>query len=94
MAYSDKVIDHYENPRNVGSLDGDASVGMVMLPAGNTVPQAAAAFPWDWQADMVGLSEGEVKRSGRRLQCAGLDAQAVYSASAGPAPGVAPWRER
>jgi len=28
MAYSDKVIDHYENPRNVGSFDkADASVG-------------------------------------------------------------------
>ena len=27
MAYSDKVIDHYENPRNVGKLDMDNSVG-------------------------------------------------------------------
>ena len=36
MAYSDKVIDHYENPRNVGVLDKDSSkvgTGMVGAPA-------------------------------------------------------------
>jgi nitrogen fixation NifU-like protein len=34
MAYSDKVIDHYENPRNVGGFDkGDDSVGTGMVGA-------------------------------------------------------------
>jgi len=31
MSYSQKVVDHYENPRNVGSFDlNDASVGTGM----------------------------------------------------------------
>lgn len=36
MAYSDKVLDHYENPRNVGSFnqeDQDVGTGMVGAPA-------------------------------------------------------------
>ena len=34
MAYSDKVVDHYENPRNVGSFDkSDPSVGTGMVGA-------------------------------------------------------------
>jgi len=34
MAYSDKVIDHYENPRNVGSFEkGDDSIGTGMVGA-------------------------------------------------------------
>ena len=36
MAYSEKVVDHYENPRNVGSFDkndNDVGTGMVGAPA-------------------------------------------------------------
>jgi len=36
MAYNDKVIDHYENPRNVGSMsheDPDVGTGLVGAPA-------------------------------------------------------------
>lgn len=36
MAYSEKVIDHYENPRNVGKMDAEAAnvgTGMVGAPA-------------------------------------------------------------
>ena len=36
MSYSDKVIDHYENPRNVGAFakeDDDVGTGMVGAPA-------------------------------------------------------------
>ena len=34
MAYSDKVLDHYENPRNVGAFDkGDDAIGTGMVGA-------------------------------------------------------------
>ena len=36
MAYSNKVIDHYENPRNIGSMDKDSTkvgTGLVGAPA-------------------------------------------------------------
>ena len=36
MAYSEKLLDHYENPRNVGTMDKDSSevgTGMVGAPA-------------------------------------------------------------
>jgi nitrogen fixation NifU-like protein len=33
MAYSEKVLDHYENPRNVGVIEEDSSVGTGMVGA-------------------------------------------------------------
>ena len=33
MAYSEKVLDHYENPRNVGTIEEDDSVGTGMVGA-------------------------------------------------------------
>ena len=42
MAYSEKVIDHYENPRNVGKMDKnapDVGTGMVGAPACGDVMQ-------------------------------------------------------
>jgi nitrogen fixation NifU-like protein len=33
MAYSDKVIDHYENPRNVGKFETDDTIGTGMVGA-------------------------------------------------------------
>ena len=42
MAYSDKVLDHYENPRNVGKLDAsdsDVGTGLVGAPACGDVMQ-------------------------------------------------------
>ena len=33
MAYSEKVVDHYENPRNVGKFDIDESIGTGMVGA-------------------------------------------------------------
>ena len=38
MAYSNKVIDHYENPRNVGSFDrSESSVGTGMVGSFNSL---------------------------------------------------------
>ena len=49
MAYSDKVIEHYENPRNVGSMDkGDEQVGtgLVGAPACGDVMTSPVSFAW------------------------------------------------
>ena len=50
MAYSDKVIDHYENPRNVGVLDKDdaqVGTGMVGAPACGDVMRLQIRFGED-----------------------------------------------
>src|SRR4051794_39261378 len=54
MAYSDKVIDHYENPRNVGAFDkGDESVGtgMVGAPACGDVMKLQIKVGADWRIE-------------------------------------------
>ena len=56
MAYSDKVIDHYENPRNVGKLDdADDSVGtgMVGAPACGDVMRSLMSHAHSLYTDMV-----------------------------------------
>ena len=50
MAYSDKVIDHYENPRNVGSFakdDPTVGTGMVGAPACGYVMKLQIKFDYD-----------------------------------------------
>ena len=51
MAYSEKVVDHYENPRNVGSFDkGDDSVGTGMVARLRRRDEAAdQGEPRDWR---------------------------------------------
>ena len=44
MSYSEKLIDHYENPRNIGTLDKnaeDVGTGLVGAPACGDVDEAA-----------------------------------------------------
>ena len=50
MAYSDKVIDHYENPRNVGSFpkdDDNIGTGMVGAPACGDVMKLQIKVDYD-----------------------------------------------
>ena len=50
MAYSEKVIEHYENPRNVGSFDKDdpsVGTGLVGAPAcGDACPAGAPSLKY------------------------------------------------
>ena len=52
MAYSEKVIDHYENPRNVGSMDkGDIHVGTGIVGA----PACGDVMKLQIQVDEMGV---------------------------------------
>ena len=54
MAYSDKVIDHYENPRNVGSFDkNDPSVATGMVGA----PECGYVMKLQLKIDESGIIE-------------------------------------
>jgi len=62
MAYSDKVIDHYERPRNVGSLDNrDTSVGTGLVGA----PECGDVMKLQIQVDDDGtISDAKFKTFG------------------------------
>jgi nitrogen fixation NifU-like protein len=54
MAYSDKVLDHYNNPRNVGSLDkNDPNVGTGMVGA----PECGDVMKLQIKVDRGGVIE-------------------------------------
>ena len=56
MAYSDKVLDHYENPRNVGSFDkGDGSIGTGMVGA----PACGDVMKLQIKVNEEGVIEGD-----------------------------------
>ena len=62
MAYSEQVLDHYENPRNVGSFDkGDGTVGtgMVGAPACGDVMKLQIKVGKDGVIVTDGLRPGE-----------------------------------
>ncbi len=65
MAYSDKVLDHYDNPRNVGSLDkSDPNVGTGMVGA----PECGDVMKLQIQVNEA--PESSTKPSSRRLAAA------------------------
>ena len=67
MAYSEKVLDHYENPRNVGSLDkGDTDVGTGLVGA----PSCGDVMKLQIKVNKDGVIEdAKFKTYGWRLQC-------------------------
>lgn len=56
MAYGEKVLDHYENPRNVGSFENDDSVGTGMVGA----PACGDVMKLQIKVDANGIIEDAV----------------------------------
>ena len=56
MAYGEKVLDHYENPRNVGSFENDDSVGTGMVGA----PACGDVMKLQIKVDAEGVIEDAV----------------------------------
>ena len=60
MAYSEKVIDHYENPRNVGKMDdSDLNVGTGMVGA----PACGDVMRLQIKVNADGLSKKGLRRN-------------------------------
>ena len=71
MAYSDKVIDHYENPRNVGSFEkGDETVGTGMH-------RIVLVRAWAACRNRDLADRHDTKRTPRRVDRRGVDERAL-----------------
>jgi hypothetical protein len=76
MAYSDKLMDHYENPRNVGSMDKDdhnVGTGMVGAPACGHRVEFAGHRMAEGQNAGPGTGDKEHRHLGRIGATAGED---------------------
>ena len=72
MAYSDKVIDHYENPRNVGSLpkdDANVGTGLVGAPeCGDVMKLQVKVNPDDRRHRRCEVQDVRMRFGDRELQ--------------------------
>ena len=67
MSYSDKVIDHYNNPRNVGSMDkssADVGTGLVGAPECGDAPRSCPIIRWGCTAGATPMAADAHESSG------------------------------
>src|SRR4249919_2874609 len=85
MAYSDKVIEHYENPRNVGTLDkNDENVGtgLVGAPACGDVMRLQIRVGDDGKTIKNSMIAEELHLPPVKIHCSVLAEDAIKSAIA------------